>query len=865
MSLLERDAHLDELGMALRDAINGEGRVALVSGEAGIGKTALVEWFTREWQGAVRVLWGACDALFTPRPLGPLHDMAAQLQGEVLALLHSDANRTAIFSAVLDALQTSPAIAVFEDVHWSDEATLDLLRFLGRRMARTTALMVVTYRDDELGSQHPLRPVLGDLATSPATRRIPLRPLTEQAVRSLVGERTIDAAALHCQTGGNPFFATEVLASDKGTLPPSIRDAVLGRISQLSLSAQAVVQAAAVIGARIEPWVLADVTGAEAVATDECLAIGVLLTQGETLLFRHELARQIILESISPPRKIALHRMTLDVLKASSTTRHNLSRLAHHAEAASDCEAVLRYAPAAAKQASVASAHREAASLYALALRFADNLPADRHARLLEAYAQECEIIGQQVEGIAARRRAADLWHDLGNPLKQGENLAHSVSMLSRTGQGTEALRVSRAALDVLETCPPGRELALAYRVQATQYLVNRDCTKALVRAQKALDLAARFKDVEVSVSAHLTIGTAWLLLDCGRGCQYLEHCLGIARDAGLNTQVAYAYTNLGSGCGELYQFQRAERYLEEGLAYAAERDLDRSRLYMLAWQALTHLHLGRWRDAAEVATAVLQSPSATVIARITALVALGRLHARRGDPGVDVALDEALDLATRTDTIQRLGPVYGARAEAAWLAHDHKQALQEACAAADLAVSKQHPWFAGELAFWRWRAGDEVAIPEWMAKPFALQIAGDWQGAATAWEELGCPYEQARALVDGDQEAQIAALAIFDQLGATPAAADLRQRLRATGLQHIPRGPRPATRDNPFGLTARQMDVLSLLAEGLTNAQIGERLYLSPKTVDHHVSAVLTKLEVHSREAAAAVAQFHLLHDRPK
>jgi predicted ATPase len=236
MSLLERDAHLDELGMALRDAINGEGRVALVSGEAGIGKTALVEWFTREWQGAVRVLWGACDALFTPRPLGPLHDMAAQLQGEVLALLHSDANRTAIFSAVLDALQTSPAIAVFEDVHWSDEATLDLLRFLGRRMARTTALMVVTYRDDELGSQHPLRPVLGDLATSPATRRIPLRPLTEQAVRSLVGERTIDAAALHRQTGGNPFFVTEVLASDKGTLPPSIRDAVLGRISQLSLS-----------------------------------------------------------------------------------------------------------------------------------------------------------------------------------------------------------------------------------------------------------------------------------------------------------------------------------------------------------------------------------------------------------------------------------------------------------------------------------------------------------------------------------------------------------------------------------------------------------------------------------------------------
>ena len=187
MGLLERDACLDELARVLQDAASGEGRVALVSGEAGIGKTALVAWFTRERRGAVRVLWGACDALFTPRPLGPLHDMAMQTQGNLPALLNANANRTTIFSAVLSELQGCPTIAVFEDVHWADEATLDLLRFLGRRSARTSALLVMTYRDDELGLRHPLRSVLGDLAPLPTTCRLLLQPLTEAAVRTLVG------------------------------------------------------------------------------------------------------------------------------------------------------------------------------------------------------------------------------------------------------------------------------------------------------------------------------------------------------------------------------------------------------------------------------------------------------------------------------------------------------------------------------------------------------------------------------------------------------------------------------------------------------------------------------------------------------
>jgi predicted ATPase len=314
-------------------------------------------------------------------------------------------------------------------VHWADEATLDLLIFLGRRIQRVPSMLVLTYRNDEIGLRHPLRLVLGDLATFAATRRIALPPLSEGAVRHLIGDRALDPAALHHQTGGNPFFVTETIASGASGIPSSVRDAVLARAARLSASGRAVLEAAAVIGLRIEPRLLAEVVGAESLAVDECMARGMLIAQGEALAFRHELARQTILESISPQQKLVLHRSVLERLKASPAAGHDLARLAHHAEAAGDQEAVRAYAPAAARQAAAVSAHREAAAQYKLALRFAGGLPPDDYALLLEAYAQECNITDQRPEGIAARREALELWRTIGNPLKQGENLALLMTM----------------------------------------------------------------------------------------------------------------------------------------------------------------------------------------------------------------------------------------------------------------------------------------------------------------------------------------------------------------------------------------------------------------------------------------------------
>jgi DNA-binding CsgD family transcriptional regulator len=232
-----------------------------------------------------------------------------------------------------------------------------------------------------------------------------------------------------------------------------------------------------------------------------------------------------------------------------------------------------------------------------------------------------------------------------------------------------------------------------------------------------------------------------------------------------------------------------------------------------------------------------------SVANRLPALLVLGMLRARRGDPGAESVLDEVADMA-----------LAAARSEWRWLQGDHGQCVVEAELGCQLAVAANCPWYWGEVAIWLWRGGGLSQAPERTPAPFALQITGDWRAAA-AWERIGCPYEQALALADGDEPAQRAALDIFERLGARPMVEQVRQHLRALGIRGLPRGPRPTTRGNPAGLTTRQLEVLALLAEGLRNPEIADRLSTTPKTVEHHVSAVLAKLDARSRAEAVRVA----------
>ena len=866
MELLERTPQLATLSEALAESSAGLGRVVLVSGESGIGKTSLVEQFTSVHRASVRVLWGVCDSLFTPRPLGPLHDMAEQMQGEIPELLASDSNRARLFSTVLGEFKRQPTIAVFEDVHWADEATLDLLRYLGRRIAQTSTLLVVTYRDDELGTRHPLLTVLGDIGNTPATRRVPLSPLSKNAVRWMIQDRKVDPAALYLQTGGNPFYVAEVLASkspgDPGVtpagIPASIRDAVLARTARLSLSGQAVLEVAATIGMRVEPWLLEQAAGSEAEAVEESISAGILLPSGDALAFRHELTRQTILEVISPQRKPILHRLVLDALKSSPLASKDLARLAHHAEASGDYQSVLDYAPAAARQAAAAGAHREAAALYALILRYSERLSPADHASTLQDYARECNVTAMQSEAIAAQREAATVWEKLNQPARQAETLSALAIMLRNHGENEAAEQTNQTAVEMMQALPTSAELGIAYRVQATLSLSRRDYRAAIDWGERAIEMSDAFDDQNNLAMAHVSVGSAWLFIDYERGKEYLDRRLQVARESGQERHIANLYAYITSSSVELYRFQEAERYLEEGIAFTSERGLEIFTRYMLAFQELMYIYLGRWDEAGDVSARLLKAPTNPVISAITALTAAGRLRSRIGDPGGEAVLAEALRMAEQTGTLQYLGFVRTARAEAAWLAGDRDRTLEEAHAAYELAVSKRHPWFAGELAYWRWKAGEAVQLAEWMARPYALQIEGEWRKAATEWAQMRCPYEQARALSEGDIEAQAAALNIFERLGANPAADETRQTLRSSGETVVPRLPRSSTLQNPFRLTDRQLETLVLLINGLSNAQIAARLHISTKTAGHHVSAILTKLEVDSREAAADLARQH-------
>jgi DNA-binding CsgD family transcriptional regulator len=387
--------------------------------------------------------------------------------------------------------------------------------------------------------------------------------------------------------------------------------------------------------------------------------------------------------------------------------------------------------------------------------------------------------------------------------------------------------------------------------------MLNRDLDEAVAWGERAVALAQALGAHEVEAAALVPLGAATMFGDFERGCAALERAIALAAPLPRGDAiVADAYVMLGSASGEIHRFEAAERWLAEGLTFARARDLDRLAGYMAGWQALCDLAQGRWDRAGERAHALMLREVAGSTNRVIALLALGRLRLRRGDPGSAAVLDEALALAARTGTLQRLAPVCAARAEAAWMAGDAAAVRAEVERVFDSAKARRHPWFAGELAYWLSRVDPAVGVPGACAGPWRLQMEGCWREAAEAWLALGCPYEAARSLADGDEAARREALTILDRLGARPLAERVRQALRAQGAVAVPRGPRAATRANAAGLTAREMQVLALLARGQRNVEIAKALSRSPRTVEHHIEAIVAKLQVADREAAVAAAQ---------
>lgn len=823
------------------------GHTILIHGEAGIGKTSTARQFVERHRDDSHILWGGCDDLLTARPLGPVWDMALD-ESSLEAPLRSE-DRYEVFHALLDLLSRGlrPTILVIEDLHWADGATLDLVKFLARRITRTHGLLIITYREGAVADEAPLRTALGDV--EPWTlERIRLDPLSEAGVRSLVGDGR-DVEHVLSVSGGNPFFVTELAGSDDERVPDSIRDAIRARVSRLTDSGRALIELVSVAPSRIEIVLAKDALGDVDGALAECEQAGLLEVHGESLSFRHELARRVIESDLTESRRRSLN---LTVLEVCERQGRDLARCAHHAREAVDPEAMIRLLPQAARRAAEVESHGEAVATFRALDPYLDRFEPAQRAELLQLWAHE-----EYVENNSGKQQinaALDIWRSL----DAKEDLGRALLLASRiewvNTRRQPALDLAHEAVDTLGEIG-GESLAMAYSTLSQLGMLGNDAETTFHWGEKALDLVGDHES-EVLVHTLNNLGAMRSMSGYPDGIDDLERSYEISERLGVTHEQIRAAVNAAWTATYWRDLDEADRWLDLALKPAYEHEQPAFESYVHTIAAVVAEMRGDWDTAESIADRLVKGTKVLGTSRNVASAVIARCSVRRGRDDAWERAVAAFDGALAAGEVQRSGPAGQAIAEYAWLGGSLSDDVRsQLLGVMDECIRLDAVWHAGDIAQYLWLAGEIDAIPERVAEPHLLLANGDWRGAAAFWEEHGCPYERAVVLSTGDDESKLIALGLFDDLGGVPAAARLRGELQARGVKGIPRGPQKTTKENRFGLTGRQAEVLALVAEGLTNAEIAERLFVSVRTVDHHVSAVLSKLGVSTREEAARLA----------
>ncbi|QHT70245.1 AAA family ATPase [Rhodocytophaga rosea] len=852
MQLIEREIFLDSL-QTIYEQISSEGHCVFVTGEAGLGKTSLVKVFCKQ-QEDEQVYWGACDALFTPRPLAPLYDILGQMRHDLWPAMHTIEERATLFSRFFHELSDSnqKTIIVFEDIHWADEATLDFIKFLARRISRLKCLFILTYRDDEISSQHPLRNILGQLPPDTFTR-LQLTPLSRQVVEKMVGNRKYSGEELYTLSGGNPFYVTEILATYNQVLPDNIRDSILASYNRKEEKTRQAIELLSVIPNSFEVKYLERLEPLYASALDQCLELKVLIIKEGYISFKHELFRRTIETSLSPLKRVALHKKILHLLRESFEQNQEIERIVHHAKNANEYALVVQYAPPAARQAAALGAHIEAAKLYLSAIEYYQGNDRALLVQFYEAYAYECYLTNQIKEAIIYTGKALQLWKEK----KENEKTGNCLRFLSRLwwfdGNGKQARSFASQAVEILEDQPPSRAKAMAFSNMSQLKLQSDLSDECLLWGEKAIAIARELDDQETVANALNSMGSTLMLDPSSRpkGVALLRRSMEIALQHSYHEHVARAYIEMGSNAIVIKDYAFATKELDEGIIYCEERDLDAMKLYMLGWKARLHLETGFWKEAYNNATDLLKNETLVPVIKIGALTVAGIIKTRRGDPDALPLLLEAKTMAFETMELQRMIPALYALLEYEWLTgktYIEPEALNQA-----LRMFREVSKVSKRSKFYYWLRKARKHDPflteigendEITPVPMALEEAAFWQ-------QLGCPYEQALALFDGDESDKKQAIASMQELGASAVYEKMKQEMRAEGIKSIPRGIRKSTQTNPRFLTSRELEILQLLKGGKQNKEIADILFISAKTVDHHISAILSKLDVNTRAKA--------------
>ena len=851
--LLERGESIGRLRALLAEAQLGHGQIAVVTGEAGVGKSALLRAFEAAMPQDVEVLHGYCEDLSISEPLGPLRDMARDAGWDAARLLGGTVDRLSVFSEVLAHLAGSGQVTVLlvEDLHWADEATLEFLRFIARRVHDLPVLLITTSRDDENQGRPNLRRAFGGLSST-RVARLALAPLSSAAVAILSANAGARSTEIFRLTGGNAFYVTEILRGDQASGSVTVQDAVLSRVDRLAPQDRALLEAVSIFPRRAEiVWAtVLDGRPGEANIKD-CLASGLLNSDGSHLAFRHEIARQAVEAALTPLRRKMLNERLLALLQGA--TAIPFARRLHHARECNDAAAIAALAPQAGREAAAAGAHLQASEYFELALSAAQPEDADELATLLSDAALEHTENNAFALAVKRSDQALQLRLKLNDRLRAGD-LMQRISLLHQEmGQMTLAETVGDRVIELLSGTQSA-ELAMAYASRAKLAMLQRDVELADNLGEAAVDLARQVGRLDIEAHALCTLGlNQW---DAERALGLFGQSLQLALDQAHIDNIIRVYACRGWMEAECLRYSSAIADYDMAIAYGQKYDRTFDLPFEMAWRLEILSRMGRWEEAAAGCAALIAGVTEKTSVWFIGRIVLASLATRRGDQDASRYISELIEFLPQDEDWILKNLFANLMAERAWLG---LETIQEARKWMDhaRAISKTQRQLQQTLTWQKFLEPErDIAIPEGTHRVYRFALEGNWRAAATEWERMGAPYSQALALLEGGAEAVQKALAILDHLGASAVASRVRKNFLTTEATPPSRGPRSSTLANPGGLTRRQLQVLELLNAGKSNAEIAGRLFLSAKTVDHHVSAILAKLDVASRSEAAAMAR---------